>query len=172
MKKSPSTADTGPGRTAFTVTPCPPLFRQSSRPPPEHVPPCVHSRSPPRLRSPATALAPSLKLVFAKEIPRAEPYGQQLPGLSPHLTVNDAAAAIDFYKRAFGATELARHHTPDGKRIMHAALSLNGGMLMLNDDFPEYHGVKASTPRRFRRLLQQVFEVGRVPTKGISRFHQ
>ncbi len=76
----------------------------------------------------------------------AEPYEQALPGLSPHLVVNDASAAIDFYKAAFGATELTRHHTPDGKRIMHASLSINGGMLMLNDEFPEYSGGKRFAP--------------------------
>ena len=51
--------------------------------------------------------------------------------LFPHLVVSDAAAAIEFYKKAFNATELARHVAPDGKRIMHAALLINGGPVML-----------------------------------------
>jgi PhnB protein len=34
--------------------------------------------------------------------------------LTPYLTVSNAAAAIDFYKKAFGAEELARHLAPDG----------------------------------------------------------
>ena len=37
----------------------------------------------------------------------------------PHLVVDNAAAAIDFYKRAFGAVEQARHLTDDGQRVMH-----------------------------------------------------
>ena len=69
--------------------------------------------------------------------------------LSPHLFVSNAAAAIDFYKKAFNAEELARHPTPDGKRLMHAALRINGAMLLLCDDFPEYCGGKSSTPEAF-----------------------
>ncbi len=76
----------------------------------------------------------------------AEPYEQKLPPLSPHISVSDAKAAIEFYKKAFGATELTRHMAPDGKRIMHAALQVNGGVLMLNDEFPEYTGGKSNTP--------------------------
>ena len=76
----------------------------------------------------------------------AEPYEQKLPPISPHLAVSDASAAIEFYKKAFGATELSRHMAPDGKRIMHAALQVNGGVVMLNDEFPEYTGGKSSTP--------------------------
>jgi PhnB protein len=67
------------------------------------------------------------------------------PPLTPHLCVSNADAAIEFYKRAFGAQELSRHQAPDGKRIMHATLLVNGGTVMLNDDFPEYRGGKAST---------------------------
>lgn len=65
--------------------------------------------------------------------------------LSPHLCVSNADAAIDFYKRAFGARELGRHMAPDGKRVMHASLQINGATVMLSDDFPEYRGGKALT---------------------------
>ena len=68
------------------------------------------------------------------------------PSLSPHLIVSDAAAAIDFYKKAFNATELTRHLAPDGKRIMHASVLINGATVMLNDEFPEYSGGKRSAP--------------------------
>ncbi|MBW0013428.1 VOC family protein, partial [Mycobacterium sp.] len=47
------------------------------------------------------------------------------PALSPHLVVDDAAAAIDFYVKAFGAVELGRVPGPDG-RLIHAALRING----------------------------------------------
>ena len=64
----------------------------------------------------------------------------------PHLTVDDTSAAIEFYKKAFGAVEIARHAAPDGKKIMHAAVLINGATVMLNDDFPEYSG-KPRTPQ-------------------------
>jgi PhnB protein len=63
-------------------------------------------------------------------------------GITPHLTIQGgkAADAIDFYGKAFGATELGRHMGEDGKRIMHAHLMLNGAHMMLNDEFPEFGG--------------------------------
>ena len=68
-------------------------------------------------------------------------------GITAHLTIrgNRAAEAIDFYRQAFGAGEIGRHMADDGKRIMHAHLKVNGGSLMLNDDFPEFgHGATAA----------------------------
>jgi PhnB protein len=57
--------------------------------------------------------------------------------------VEDAAKAIEFYKVAFGATELYRSAAPDGKRLMHAHLTLGESHIYLCDDFPEYReGVK------------------------------
>lgn len=67
------------------------------------------------------------------------------PFIAPHLVVDDAAAAIDFYVKAFGATEYGRLPGPDGK-LVHAALDINGSMVMLNDDFPDYNDGKPSTP--------------------------
>ena len=69
--------------------------------------------------------------------------------IAPHLVVDDANQAIDFYKRAFGAVELSRHLAQDGKRIMHAALLINNSLLMLCDDFPEMCGGKSRTPKAF-----------------------
>ena len=68
------------------------------------------------------------------------------PALSPHLVVDDAAAAIDFYVKAFDAAELGRVPGPDG-RLVHAALRINGFLVMLNDDFPETCGGKSMTPK-------------------------
>ncbi|WP_332820298.1 VOC family protein [Sphingopyxis sp.] len=72
-----------------------------------------------------------------------------MAGVVPHLTIrgNRASEAIDFYMRAFGASESGRHMAEDGQRILHAHLELNGGPLMLNDDFPEMgDGQGSSTP--------------------------
>ena len=67
------------------------------------------------------------------------------PAVSPHLVVDDAAAAIDFYVKAFGAQEYGRVPGPDGK-LVHAALNINGSTVMLNDDFPEMTEGKSTTP--------------------------
>jgi PhnB protein len=56
--------------------------------------------------------------------------------ISPYLTVDDANAAIEFYKRAFGATERGRMAAPDG-RIAHAELEISGAIVMLSDKFPQ-----------------------------------
>ena len=67
--------------------------------------------------------------------------------MTPYLTVSDAAAAIEFYKKALGAEEVVRHPAPDGKRLMHAHLKVLGMDLMLSDDFPEHMGSR--TPQTF-----------------------
>jgi PhnB protein len=77
-------------------------------------------------------------------------------GITPHLAIRDrrAVEAIDFYTRAFGARELHRVPTDDG-RIMHCHLEINGGSLMLNDDFPEYRGgQEAAAPEAVTLHLQ------------------
>ena len=56
--------------------------------------------------------------------------------VTPHLVVNDANAAIAFYKEALGATEAVRMPAQDGKRLMHAELNFNGARIFVMDDFP------------------------------------
>lgn len=79
-------------------------------------------------------------------------------GLTPHLTVGHghAAQAIDFYRRAFGAIEQRRMMGPNGDKIMHAHLSINGASLMLNDDFPEMRAHGGYTPPAAVTLHLQV----------------
>lgn len=57
--------------------------------------------------------------------------------LTPHLVVKGASQAIDFYKKAFGAQEIARSPGPDGKTIMHADLKIGDSHLFLVDEFPQ-----------------------------------
>ncbi|WP_428631192.1 VOC family protein [Sphingopyxis sp.] len=61
-------------------------------------------------------------------------------GLTPHIAIANSRAseAIEFYKKAFAATELARMAADDGVRLMHAHLLINGASLMMHDEFPEY----------------------------------
>ena len=61
--------------------------------------------------------------------------------VTPHLVCEQAGEAIEFYKKAFGAVEIARLPGPDGK-IMHAELRIGDSPIMLAQDYPEYgsHG--------------------------------
>lgn len=67
----------------------------------------------------------------------AEKVPHRLPAVTPHLVCEGAAAAIAFYKKAFGAQEIARLPGRDGK-LMHAHLTINGASVMLVDDFPDW----------------------------------
>jgi PhnB protein len=55
--------------------------------------------------------------------------------VTPYLIVNDAAAAIEFYKKAFGAREECRFLGPEGK-VVHAEISIGGARIMLGEECP------------------------------------
>lgn len=59
------------------------------------------------------------------------------PTLTPHIVCAGAAEAIEFYKTAFGAEEMIRIPGENGK-LMHAAISIDGSMLMLVDEMPDW----------------------------------
>jgi PhnB protein len=59
--------------------------------------------------------------------------------ITPALTCKDAAKAIDFYKKAFGAKEISRMDGPGGK-IGHAELQIGDSKFFLNDEFPGMAG--------------------------------
>jgi len=63
----------------------------------------------------------------------AIPEGYQ--SVTPYLTVDDADAAIRFYEKAFGATEVMR--MPMGDRIAHAEIKIGDSHVMLSDEFPD-----------------------------------
>jgi len=65
---------------------------------------------------------------------KAQPDGYH--SITPYLITHDAAAAIEFYKKAFSATELMRLPGPGGK-LMHAELKVGDSPIMLADEFPE-----------------------------------
>jgi PhnB protein len=56
--------------------------------------------------------------------------------VTPYLIVRNAAAALDFYKKAFGAVELMRFPGPGGK-LMHAEMKIGDSPVMLADEMPE-----------------------------------
>ncbi len=74
----------------------------------------------------------------------AKPIPEGYHTITPYLIINGAADAIEFYKKAFGATELFRMGGP-GDKVMHAEMKIGDSPLMLADEFPEmgYRGPKA-----------------------------
>ena len=65
-----------------------------------------------------------------------EPIPEGYHTATPYLIVMGAAAAIDYYKKAFGATERMRHVAPGGK-IGHAEIQIGDSVLMLADEYPD-----------------------------------
>ena len=57
--------------------------------------------------------------------------------VTPHLICANASAAIEFYKKAFNATETSRLPGPGG-RLMHASLRIGDSAVMLVDEMPEH----------------------------------
>ncbi len=69
---------------------------------------------------------------------KVKPIPEGYHTLTPMLTVKDAAAVIDFYKKAFAAEERFRMPTPDGKGVMHAELKIGDSVFMLGEEMPEH----------------------------------
>jgi PhnB protein len=64
--------------------------------------------------------------------------------VTPYLAIKNAAKALDFYQRAFGAVESYKLMMPDG-RVGHAEIRLGDSLIMLADEFPEYGGKAPDT---------------------------
>jgi PhnB protein len=69
--------------------------------------------------------------------PTVKPIPEGMRALTPHLVCAGAAAAIEFYKAAFGAVELSRLPGPQGT-LMHAAVRIGDSTLMLVDEAPAW----------------------------------
>jgi PhnB protein len=66
----------------------------------------------------------------------AKPIPDGYHSVTPYLIINGAADALEYYKKAFGATELMRMPAPEGK-IGHAEIKIGDSPIMLADEFPE-----------------------------------
>jgi len=66
-----------------------------------------------------------------------QPIPEGMTAVTPHLVCADAAGAIDFYKKAFGAVEEVRMPGPDGK-LMHGMIRIGGAAVMLVDENPQW----------------------------------
>jgi uncharacterized glyoxalase superfamily protein PhnB len=68
---------------------------------------------------------------------KAKPIPDGYHTVTPYLAIRDAAKAIEFYKKAFGAEEIFRMPGPDGK-VMHAEIRIGDSPVMISEEFPEY----------------------------------
>ena len=75
--------------------------------------------------------------------------------VTPYLSVSDAAAALEFYKAAFGAIEVTRWVDPDNGKIGHAEITLAGRSIMLADDYPELAALGLKTPKTLNATTMQ-----------------
>jgi PhnB protein len=94
----------------------------------------------------AKAKKPAAKKTAARKAPAkktVKPIPEGHPAISPYLIIDDAARALEFYKKAFGAKELMRHAGPDG-RIGHAEIRIDDSVIMLADEHPE---INARSPK-------------------------
>ncbi len=68
---------------------------------------------------------------------KAKPIPRDHHTATPYMIVKGAASAIEFYKKAFGATELFRHSKASGN-IQHAEIKIGNSPIMLTDESPDF----------------------------------
>jgi PhnB protein len=68
---------------------------------------------------------------------KTKPVPDGYHSITPYLIIKDAAKAIEFYKKAFGAKEIGRISMPDGK-VGHGEIEISSSRIMLADEFPEW----------------------------------
>jgi len=78
----------------------------------------------------------AVKKVVKKAAKKVAPVPAGYHTVTPHLVCRDAAAAITFYARAFGAKERGRMTGPDGK-VAHAEMRIGDSIIMLGEEMPE-----------------------------------
>jgi PhnB protein len=82
-----------------------------------------------------------------------KPIPEGYHSVTPYLAVDDAAEAIEYYKKAFGAKERGRMEAPEGK-IGHAELEIGDSIVMLSDPFPQ---MTTRTPKELGGTSASVF---------------
>ena len=91
----------------------------------------------------------------------------------PHLIVSDGLAALEFYKETFGAEEGDNMMAPDGKRVMHGELVLDGHKFFVSDEFGASEGGSCKTPQTLGgtcvRITLQTDNADAVVERAVSR---
>ena len=91
----------------------------------------------------------------------------------PHVIVNDGVAALKFYCEVFGASEGDTMMAPDGKRVMHGEIVLDGHKLFVSDEFSEAEGGSCKLPEKLGgtagRVTVQVDDADALVERAVSR---
>src|SRR2546428_2583955 len=87
-------------------------------------------------RGASQPLESGASVTTSREVDMMEPIPEGYHSVTPYLTLDEAAEAIEFYKKAFGATERVRMEAPGGQ-IGHAELEIGDSLVMLADAFPQ-----------------------------------
>jgi PhnB protein len=90
----------------------------------------------------------------------------------PEIFVHDGPGALDFYTRAFDAVEVSRMMTPDGRKLVHAELTLLGHRLFVCDEFTAAEGGTCRCPRTLGgtgvRIVLDVDDADRTVARAVA----
>ena len=90
----------------------------------------------------------------------------------PHLIVSDGLAALAFYKEVFGAEEGDQMMAPDGKRLMHGELILDGHKFFISDEFDASEGGTCKSPGTLGgtsvRVTLQIDDADRIVARAVA----
>jgi PhnB protein len=91
----------------------------------------------------------------------------------PHVIVSDGPAALEFYKEVFGAEDGDIMMAPDGKRLLHGEILLDGHKLFLSDEFSEAEGGSCKMPQTLGgtsvRVTLQVVDADALVERAVAR---
>jgi PhnB protein len=91
----------------------------------------------------------------------------------PHLVVSDGMAALKFYQEVFGAKTGDVMTEPQGARLMHGEIVLDGHMLFVSDEFAEKKDVTTRSPRTLggttARITLQTDDPDAVVERAVAR---
>ena len=91
----------------------------------------------------------------------------------PHLIVSDGLAALDFYKKVFGAEEGHRMMSPNGTKLLHGEIILDGHKLVVSDEFSAEEGGTCKMPETLGgtcvRITLQTDDADAVAERAVAR---
>ena len=91
----------------------------------------------------------------------------------PHVFVSNGQAAMDFYKEVFNAAEGEKMMAPDGRRLMHGEIVVDGHKLFISDEFSESEGGSGKTPQTLGgtsvRITLNVDDADAVVKRAVAR---